>query len=29
MRGKTGTIRYLEALHSFETLMRISAIDYD
>ena len=29
MRGKTGTIRYLEARHSFETLMRISAIDYD
>ncbi|NIA04551.1 MAG: class II fructose-bisphosphatase [Proteobacteria bacterium] len=29
MRGRTGTIRYMEACHSFETLMRISAIQYD
>ncbi len=29
MRGRTGTIRYIDALHTFETLMRISAIKYD
>ena len=29
MRGKTGTIRYIESHHSFEKLMRISAIKYD
>ncbi len=29
MRGKTGTIRFIEAHHSFEKLMRISAIKYD
>jgi hypothetical protein len=29
MRGKTGTIRYIEAYHSFDRLMQISAIDYD
>ncbi len=29
MRGRTGTIRYIEAMHTFETLMRISAIKYD
>ncbi len=29
MRGKTGTVRYIEAHHSFEKLMRISAIKYD
>ncbi len=29
MRGKTGTIRYIESHHSFEKLMRISSIQYD
>ena len=29
MRGHTGTIRYIDAHHTFERLMRISAIDYD
>ncbi|MGC8736817.1 MAG: class II fructose-bisphosphatase [Dissulfurimicrobium sp.] len=29
MRGLTGTIRYIEAHHNLETLMRISAIKYD
>ncbi len=29
MRGKTGTIRYIESHHSFEKLMRISSIKYD
>ncbi len=29
MRGKTGTIRYIEAHHSFDKLMQISAIAYD
>jgi len=29
MRGRTGTIRYIEARHTFERLMRISAIKYD
>lgn len=29
MRGKTGTIRHIEAHHSFDRLMQISAIDYD
>jgi len=29
MRGKTGTIRYIESHHSFEKLMKISAIKYD
>gem|GEM_PF-6332977 len=29
IRGKTGTIRYIEAPHSFDKLMQISAIDYD
>lgn len=29
MRGKTGTIRYLQSHHSFEKLMQISAIHYD
>ena len=28
MRGKTGTLRRIESLHSFEKLMRISAIKY-
>ena len=28
MRGKTGTIRYIESHHSFEKLMAISAIKY-
>jgi len=29
MRGKTGTIRYIKSHHSFEKLMKISAIKYD
>lgn len=29
MRGKTGTVRRIEAFHSFDQLMRISAIGYD
>ncbi len=29
MRGRTGTIRYMEASHTLETLMRISAVKYD
>ncbi len=29
MRGKTGTIRYIEAVHTFDTLMRVSAVKYD
>lgn len=29
MRGKTGTIRYIEAIHSWENLMKISAVHYD
>ena len=29
MRGKTGTIRYIEALHSWDTLMEFSAVKYD
>lgn len=29
MRGKTGTLRYVESHHVFEKLMRISAISYD
>ncbi|SMC25618.1 fructose-1,6-bisphosphatase II [Desulfacinum hydrothermale DSM 13146] len=29
MRGKTGTVRKVEAHHSFDRLMQISAIDYD
>lgn len=29
MRGKTGTIRYIEAVHSWDKLMRISAVKYD
>ncbi|MBN2141236.1 MAG: class II fructose-bisphosphatase [Desulfovibrionaceae bacterium] len=29
MRGKTGTIRYIEAVHTWESLMRFSAVDYD
>ena len=29
MRGKTGTVRYIESHHSFEKLMQISAIKYD
>ncbi len=29
MRGKTGTVRKIEAHHSFDRLMQISAIDYD
>jgi len=29
MRGKTGTVRYLESHHRFDKLMEISAINYD
>ena len=29
MRGRTGTVRYMESHHSFEKLMRISTIRYD
>jgi len=29
MRGRTGTVRFIEAHHTFEKLMRISAIRYD
>ncbi|MDY7001175.1 MAG: class II fructose-bisphosphatase [Thermodesulfobacteriota bacterium] len=29
MRGKTGSIRYIEARHSFEKLMAFSAVKYD
>ncbi|SHF38086.1 fructose-1,6-bisphosphatase II [Desulfacinum infernum DSM 9756] len=29
MRGKTGTVRKIEAHHSFDRLMQISSIDYD
>ena len=29
MRGKTGTVRTIEARHSFEKLMRFSAVKYD
>ncbi|MGE4421619.1 class II fructose-bisphosphatase [uncultured Pseudodesulfovibrio sp.] len=29
MRGKTGTIRYVEAIHNWDTLMRFSAVEYD
>ena len=28
-RGKTGTIRRIEATHSWDRLMRFSAVDYD
>ena len=29
MRGKTGTIRYVEAIHNWDSLMQISSVDYD
>ncbi len=29
LRGRTGTVRYIEASHSFDKLMKISAIKYD
>lgn len=29
LRGKTGTLRYIESVHSFDKLMRISSIAYD
>jgi len=29
IRGKTGTIRYIEAMHQFDKLMQISAVKYD
>ena len=29
MRGKTGTIRYIEAVHNWDKLMKISAVKYD
>lgn len=29
MRGKTGTIRYIEAIHNWDTLMRVSAVKYN
>ncbi len=29
LRGKTGTLRYIEAHHSFDKLMKISSIKYD
>ena len=29
LRGKTGTLRYIEAHHSFDKLMKISSINYD
>lgn len=29
MRGKTGTIRYVEAIHTWDQLMKISAVKYD
>jgi len=29
MRGKTGTIRYIEAIHSWDSLMKFSAVKYD
>ncbi|WP_018124397.1 class II fructose-bisphosphatase [Desulfovibrio oxyclinae] len=29
MRGKTGTIRYVEAIHDWESLMKFSAVQYD
>ncbi|WP_029898578.1 class II fructose-bisphosphatase [Desulfohalovibrio reitneri] len=29
MRGLTGTIRYMEAVHNFRTLMKVSAVPYD
>jgi fructose-1,6-bisphosphatase II len=29
MRGKTGTIRYIEAIHSWDHLMKISSVKYD
>ncbi len=29
MRGKTGTIRYIEAVHTWDKLMKISAVKYD
>nr|ACZ28626.1 fructose 16-bisphosphatase II [uncultured organism] len=29
MRGKTGTIRYIESHHAFDKLMKISSIKYD
>jgi fructose-1,6-bisphosphatase II len=28
LRGKTGTIRYVEARHSWDKLMRFSAVKY-
>lgn len=29
IRGKTGTVRYIESLHNWDKLMRISAVKYD
>ena len=29
MRGKTGTIRYVEAIHTWDQLMKISSVKYD
>ncbi|NMC49509.1 MAG: class II fructose-bisphosphatase [Desulfovibrio sp.] len=29
MRGKTGTIRYIEAIHNWDTLMRVSSVKYN
>jgi fructose-1,6-bisphosphatase II len=29
IRGKTGTVRYIESHHNWDKLMRISAVDYD
>ena len=29
MRGKTGSIRYVEAIHNWDSLMQFSAVDYD
>ncbi|MFP4515512.1 MAG: class II fructose-bisphosphatase [Desulfovibrionales bacterium] len=29
MRGKTGTVRYIDSLHSWNKLMRFSAVEYD
>ncbi|MFW6324029.1 MAG: class II fructose-bisphosphatase [Desulfovibrionales bacterium] len=29
LRGRTGTVRYIESLHSWDKLMRFSAVEYD
>ena len=29
MRGKTGSIRYVEAIHNWDSLMKFSAVEYD